>query len=787
MSLRLPLITFITNIINKNGASNMDIKTANRRIQELYGNLNEQNAGAVLQELETLYSIKPVGVMWYMTKAKALAMLGQIVESYGVIGGKYTSTDIRDCLLEIYDIYVNNAALCNDIDNVWRNKYLKDLTALYFGKKAEFETANELLNQVQEANTAILKEKFSPETVADWQRLAYRIQELVIANMFEAYAEKNNLERGLQDWVSGATNTGYIRECLLKSKACNIIVMEAEDELEHISQVVASLCAGMGHNVYYIRMPENTNGGEDMEKMLAMSIDGVCDKCGYKEIQSYENEQTGDNRDYILKYLYEKEFPNSHALCFCTGNLMEVLSIQPSIRKNFQRITNYYAAYLEMNINCAWIGSYTSYISDIYDFDVAKKIEAKGSCRFSIVIPARNSAYTLKETVKTCLNQDYDGKYEIILSDNSTDNNTQVYELYKSLGDDRVKYYKTPRNLHLPKSFEYACLMAQGEYILAMGSDDGLLPWTLKVLDEVIEKHPDESIIQWQRGFYAWPGFNKNQQNEFKIPVSYKKEYTISYMSKEDYFANVLTDSSKMYMLPMLYINSCFKRDYYKVLLDRTGRLWDGTCQDIYMGLVNIAINDRILNIDYPLSIAGMSESSIGAQANRPKLTDEGYENDAREIILDGNVGGYALSYYERLVPPIGTDTWSFYTSLLRLVSIGVWSQEYLDVLFDWKNIFVRLLAEININDVVYDRKIAEMTFSAYLHGEDFFNWYEENLLPVIEKRQDLPDKVTEEKEHSYEIGKDATGGITLDASCYDVHNIWEAACLFEKIMKEGY
>lgn len=63
----------------------------------------------------------------------------------------------------------------------------------------------------------------------------------------------------------------------------------------------------------------------------------------------------------------------------------------------------------------------------------------------------------------------------------------------------------------------------------------------------------------------------------------------------------------------MLYINSGFKRSYMKTLLEKTGRLWDGICQDIYMSIVNILINDHILNIRYPLTIAGMTGRSIGA------------------------------------------------------------------------------------------------------------------------------------------------------------------------------
>ena len=54
------------------------------------------------------------------------------------------------------------------------------------------------------------------------------------------------------------------------------------------------------------------------------------------------------------------------------------------------------------------------------------------------------------------------------------------------------------RSVPLSKSFEYAYIHAKGEYIFALGSDDGLLPWGLSALEEVIEAFPNEEIIQWE-------------------------------------------------------------------------------------------------------------------------------------------------------------------------------------------------------------------------------------------------------------------------------------------------
>lgn len=762
----------------------MTRKNAEEKINNIFCNINKENAEKALSELDEIYAIKPVSTMWYVAKAKALAALGKIKESYEILNGKYVALDVRDSMLALCEQYRNNAVISNDENNIIRMGFIEELAKAYSGSTCSLTTVKKLIEKIELTNHAFVKNVFDEKLICEEQILAYQSQNVVLANIVEAYCVRNNISYNLEKWVKNSTNAGYIREYLTSGQCRDVIVMESEDEVSGTGKVIASICAELGHKVYYVRKPLNLKENKTIEEMLSKSIDTMKNYGNCVEITSYENNLAGDDRDYILQYLFTHLFDGRHALCFGSGNLIDTLIAQPLLQKNMQRISDFFAPYLNFITGCAWIGSYTSYISDIYLFDADKKINSKPKCRFSIVIPARNSIYTLKHTIKTCLDQTFRGEYEIIISDNSTDGNPQIYDFFKELDDSRIKYFKTPRNLHLPKSFEFAYLQAEGEYVLAIGSDDGLLPWALEIIDQVATENPDEQIIQWDRGFYAWSGFNGGQQNQFIIPAQYHDKYKTFYKTKEEYLAEVLADTSKMYKLPLLYINSCYKKEYLKTIIDKTGRLWDGTCQDIYIGLVNVSINDRILNIDYPLSIAGMSESSIGTQANRPTRTLEQLAHDQNDIVLDGNVGGYCLTPMEYLIPATGTDTWSFYTSFLRLVSTGVLPAEYIDVLLDWKKIFLNMLVELDVSDVLYDRRMGEMNYAAYLHGDDFYCWFKNNLLKVAYNRN-VPDK--EEKNLSgatYTVGKNPNGGMTLDASAFGVENICDAVKLFVREMK---
>lgn len=330
----------------------------------------------------------------------------------------------------------------------------------------------------------------------------------------------------------------------------------------------------------------------------------------------------------------------------------------------------------------------------------------KSECRYSIIIPARNSSETLRYTLQTCLEQRYDGDYEIVLSDNSTEGNQAVYELYRELNDPRIKYYKTPREYGLTKSFEFAVLHAKGQFILPIGSDDGVLPWTLEVLDETRKEYPDEEIIVWQRGFYAWPGFNDGQQNQFIIPKKYiKDKFDYQYVTQKRYLQDVCSNSMTMYRLPNLYINSGCTKRYLQKVLKMTGEMYEGICQDICMGVLNMCINPKVLHMEYPLTIAGMSSNSMG------KITEEIHKEIKEEnkrikdIIKVVHIGEYSPLYYEKLFPELPYNDIALYRSLLRAVSLKLLPQEFLDVI-DWKEIFVQLTKQINKQNIHFDKQI---------------------------------------------------------------------------------
>lgn len=703
----------------------MDEKTYLEKIDDLNRKLSEENAEEILNEVAALEKIKPVRAPLFALKAKAFFYKDKNkcnVSSH--LSGKSNASYDYPGVKEILKIYKEQAVWYKDELDIRRNERLEN----------NLKEENKKSDKIQWLYQKIVKEDVSKEILIELLDESYVCQEWVMYHTASLVLEQNyQVQNTSREWTKQICNIGYLREYLLNKKY---------------------------KEIYFIGITEKEHAKfEVLKKCLQM--------LGKKIIEVDAVDKAVENRRGFSLFFSTVKFYKESAFSRYSGYL--------------------YGGYekYEDEAVFGWLGNGLDYLSDLYGEDCNSLINMEPTKKFSIIIPARNSVNTLRYTLKTCLEQRYTGTYEIIISDNSTGYNADIYEMCTDWNDSRIKYIKTPRDLPLPKSFEYAYLHSSGEYVFAIGSDDGLLPWTLSALEEVTEACPDEEIIQWERGFYAWPGFNGGQQNQFTIPRKYEKDMLeVEYKENIDYLAEILNNPREMYSLPMLYINSCFKRSYMKSLINKTGRLWDGVCQDIYMGVLTACIHGKILNVKYPLAIAGMSSGSVGAKSNIGEKTNKEFETMMAERNRDNNAGGYCLTDIEKLISFTGTDTSSLYITLLRLVQMNIIPESYLSEVFDWKKMFLNLAKELDVRDVTFDKKLHEMYYAASWHGKEFQSWFKKNILvqmlkPVIIDEAHLQ-KI--EKEKTYTNTQNSEGGITVDASEYGVRNIYDAARLFEKL-----
>lgn len=762
------------------------------KIDNLLMKIKRESADKIIKELNCLYDIKPVRLKWFVAKAKAMFNLNIGNEEIIPLLAKKSWSLFNYSGIKEYNNLIEEISVRNDdFYEILRIKYRKSITNEEVFTEKENEFIKEIYDKILKYLTQFLDDSSLQEWTGKFAMLYMVTENYIVFYIMALYCSVLTNKRFMRKFVENMPNMGYIKK-LIEDKTPHTFILVATNEKDWMDcLVIQKVLSYFGNKVVLLDIPTqiSVDNNIQLDDTLGISLDNTEEFSDYTLIHPIElihnNSSIGDNREYIIDYICKNSTENNLATIFCNGKLMDELCMRPLMKKQMERLSPFQADYLEDNMTFGWVGKYTSYISEIYGFDVEDEIKKSSECKFSIVIPARNSAAALRYTLKTCLNQRYQGSYEIVLSDNSTNGNTEVYDLYCELNDPKIKYYKTPRDLHLPKSFEFAFLKAKGEFILSIGSDDALLPWTLEVLDDVIVKYPQEEIFQWDRGFYAWPGFNGGQENQFVIPSKYEKDkYEVGSIDKNAYWAEILNDPKSMYLLPMLYINSGFRRSYINTLLNKTGRLWDGICQDIYIGVVNVSINEHITNIRYPLTIAGMTGDSVGLKSNVGDTNVKDSNKRLEEVMKTGNIGGFSTSYIERLMPEVTTDISSLYNSILRTIARGVLPIEFLDNALDWKQMFKECFSQLEVTDVLYDKKLHYFRYTASKHGDQFLKWFDENIYEKAIIPRKIDNKKIEAllKRKTYTEGTIETGGEILDASKYGVTNVYEASLLFEKI-----
>jgi glycosyltransferase involved in cell wall biosynthesis len=224
--------------------------------------------------------------------------------------------------------------------------------------------------------------------------------------------------------------------------------------------------------------------------------------------------------------------------------------------------------------------------------------------KFSVVVPTRERAATLRHCLRTCLDQNFDD-YEVIVSDNGSSPATR--EVVDEIGSSKVRYFRTPRALSLSSSWDFAVSHAQGEYVLLIGDDDGLLPYGLCELDKLI-RESGRKVIRWDAAFYTWPNCAlTGEGNYLRIPLGAETAEIDSFES----INNVVSFAQLYTILPMIY-NSAIHRDVLAEIRTKTGRLFANRYADVYSGFSTAHVAGRYLSIDMPITVSGQSSASTG-------------------------------------------------------------------------------------------------------------------------------------------------------------------------------
>tara|TARA_R110002072_G_scaffold100207_6_gene220673 strand:+ start:15131 stop:16390 length:1260 start_codon:yes stop_codon:yes gene_type:complete len=263
----------------------------------------------------------------------------------------------------------------------------------------------------------------------------------------------------------------------------------------------------------------------------------------------------------------------------------------------------------------------------------------------SLIIPTRERADYLKESVQTGLKIE-DNQFELIVSDNASNDHTR--EVASSIKDPRFKYINTGERISMRQNFEFALQHCNGDYVIYMGDDDAILPGQFQFLRQILERYQPDAL-SWDRPTYGWPvqGYGKRTgsvkflRNELFGGV----EAIDCGESKQQLLAcNLGAKGPK----PAIY-HGCVSRKFLNQITDANGVCFGSSIPDVYVTYQAVLNNANALHTSHPFSINGYSPASTGGSQHAYDSKDPrsrpahqfGQENQTDPV---QDVMGYALS-----------------------------------------------------------------------------------------------------------------------------------------------
>lgn len=127
----------------------------------------------------------------------------------------------------------------------------------------------------------------------------------------------------------------------------------------------------------------------------------------------------------------------------------------------------------------------------------------------SIILPVYNSEKTIKRTIDSLLQQDYENYEIIIINDGSSDNSDTICNKYKEKYKN-IKYYYI-NNHGVSHARNYGINKAEGDYIMFIDSDDEYMSDTLKSINEVLYKKDYDWVV------FGYERIHVDNNNKMKL------------------------------------------------------------------------------------------------------------------------------------------------------------------------------------------------------------------------------------------------------------------------------
>ncbi len=208
--------------------------------------------------------------------------------------------------------------------------------------------------------------------------------------------------------------------------------------------------------------------------------------------------------------------------------------------------------------------------------------------------------------MKTVLSQSF-SEFELIIMDNCSEDKTP--EVVKSFDDNRIKYFRSSERLSMRDNWENCLQHINGEWLIFIGDDDGLIPDSLLLASKIQDSFPDTQAIKWPSWFnYWWPNvLVQHNRNMLYVRNGNKLRKLDAHRTLRTFFHNVADEHT----LPMVY-HGFVRTEFVMSIKHKHNPYFKAVGVDAYSGAINAYYLKDFLFTELPLSVVGVSGRSNG-------------------------------------------------------------------------------------------------------------------------------------------------------------------------------
>lgn len=381
--------------------------------------------------------------------------------------------------------------------------------------------------------------------------------------------------------------------------------------------------------------------------------------------------------------------------------------------------------------------------------------------RFTVIIPAKDRAEYLYHTLRTCSLQDYDNLEIIVSDDGSTDHTRDVVE-EAARKDPRIRYVSPGAGVGMLDNFEFALNQVKPGYVIALGGDDGILPYGIRGMRDALQDTGQEML--------AWPApaffYAKTKMETGQLILHAKRGKFQSgrriiqsqvFLEKQAKNLSYVSDIES----PMFYVKGVTSTRLVEKVRSRSadGRFYACATPDGYSGIVLAGEVDSYAFSGEPFSIHGVSPTSAGvgylANHDQAKKQSEAFFQSASRKPMHAELGAQPYS------PLISLMTADY---LLTARDLPGWPGSFPSI--DYRYLLLNSLAEMVDGLFAEDRVARELTILhriAEHHGlGEFFRQ------KVKATRRDI--------RKTLEGNAVSPSRVYIDGSQFGIHNVFDAA-----------